>query len=97
MRSMSAPTRTLGSSTQRSACARFSMTLSAPGRGSLRCCFCLMPLRAQQAATRGSKSTNSCFDGYSERWDKGSAHDIMEKEGTHVDPVMVVVEHHRDI
>ena len=53
-----------GSASQRRACARFSMTVDAPGRGDDRCCFGLIPLLCQIALMRGMRVVKGSDDGW---------------------------------
>ena len=62
MRSMSSGS-SGGSAWQRSACLRFSITVSAPGQGSERCCLGLMPLRCQIALMRAMSSGSGFSEG----------------------------------
>jgi len=52
----------------RSACALRSMTLSAPGRGSDRCCFILIPFRFQISAILGISTAGGSHEGLIQSW-----------------------------
>lgn len=46
-----------------SECARFSITVTAPGRGSLQCCFGLIPFLIQTSLIRGINSAGGLDEG----------------------------------
>ena len=60
----SASSNSVGSASQRRACARFSITVDAPGRGDDRCCFGLIPFLCQIALMRGIRVVKGSDDGW---------------------------------